>query len=175
MQVSDYALEANFLTWDSNALQAFLDSFDAQSWKDVDRTMPYILFQELDSSVIDILTQFNGQLQFDLSASYFIKLKANSVLPKHIDSRNASLNIPLTPEYTSSFVTFYEDQVEIVDGFAKVTPVEHVYNSKDMPVFYKTTLQHSFHNPTNKSIILLNLSLSSSWDDIKKYVESKTA
>jgi len=170
MEQSSYALEMNHIVWDPNALNEFVES-SADKWSDTNvGVMPYIKLSGYEAPVLEILKQLSLDFSMSIEESYIVRLKSNSVLGKHTDNpRKASFNFPLTENISSCFVKFYGS----IDAPSNVDENVYLYQMNETPVLFNVRVEHSFHNPTDSDVILLNLSTSDDWDRVKEIIESK--
>ena len=170
MDETSYVLQMDHVTWELNALKEFVAE-SSEKWEGLNQVMPFIKLTNVEPPVLDIIKQLTSDFHISLNESYIVKLKANSVLEKHSDHpRIASFNFPLTDNATSAFVKFYIQDSTPPDPYHEA---EYTHNITSTPFIYNVRLNHSFHNPTDSDVILLNLSTFNDWDQVKSIIESK--
>ncbi len=173
MDISNYFLETNYFQWDANSLIQYVESLPEESWAGTTTVMPFIKLTGYEPEILKVTEKMAVDFFISLDELYIVKLKANSVLDKHSDSpRKVSFNFPLIGDFDGAYVKFY-----VNDAFPpnyNIVVSEPQYMKKDKITLLRVENDHSFHNPTNNDIILLNLSITNDWDTAKSVVLSKS-
>ena len=174
MDISNYFLETNYFQWDANALIQYVETLPAESWSRETDVMPCVKLSGYEPEILKVTKEMAVDFTISLNELYIVKLKANSVLGKHSDSpRKVSFNFPLIGDFDSAYVKFYVNDA-LPPNYNLVTS-DPLYMKKDKITLLRVENDHSFHNPTNNDIILLNLSITDNWDTAKSVVLSKSS